>query len=45
MRRNPLILALTAAALNLVNELFGKEQMAGGNVDGGVAVGGRALRL
>jgi hypothetical protein len=33
-------MALTAAALNLVNELFGKEQRAGGNVDGGVAVGG-----
>jgi putative tricarboxylic transport membrane protein len=33
-------MALTAAALNLVNELFGKEQAARGNVDGGVSVGG-----
>jgi putative tricarboxylic transport membrane protein len=33
-------MALTAAALNLVNELFGKEQVARGNVDGGVATGG-----
>ena len=33
-------MALTAATLNLVNELFGKEQTARGNVDGGVAVGG-----
>jgi putative tricarboxylic transport membrane protein len=33
-------MALTAAALNLVNELFGKEQSVRGNVDGGVAVGG-----
>src|SRR5712672_2652996 len=33
-------MALTAAALNLINELFGKEQSAAtrGNVDGGVAV-------
>jgi TctA family transporter len=35
-------MALTAAALNLVNELFGKEQAVGGNVDGGVATGGHA---
>jgi TctA family transporter len=34
-------MALTAAALNLVNEVFGKEQAAG-NVDGGVATGARA---
>jgi putative tricarboxylic transport membrane protein len=34
-------MALTFASLNLINELFGKEQTAGGNVDGGVAVGGR----
>jgi putative tricarboxylic transport membrane protein len=33
-------MALTAASLNLINELFGKEQVVGGNVDGGVAVGG-----
>jgi putative tricarboxylic transport membrane protein len=33
-------MALTAAVLNLVNELFGKEQAARGNVDGGVATGG-----
>jgi putative tricarboxylic transport membrane protein len=33
-------MALTAAALNLINELFGKEQAARGNVDGGVATGG-----
>jgi putative tricarboxylic transport membrane protein len=33
-------MALTAAALNLVNELFGKEQAIRGNVDGGVATGG-----
>ncbi len=33
-------MALTAAALNLVNELFGKEQAAHANVDGGVATGG-----
>ena len=34
-------MALTAAGLNLLNELFGKEQSAAarGNVDGGVAVG------
>jgi putative tricarboxylic transport membrane protein len=32
-------MALTAAALNLVNELFGKEPAARGNVDGGVAAG------
>jgi TctA family transporter len=35
-------MALTAAALNLVNEMFGKEQAVTGNVDGGVKVGGRA---
>jgi putative tricarboxylic transport membrane protein len=33
-------MALTAASLNLVNELFGKEQAVRGNVDGGVATGG-----
>jgi putative tricarboxylic transport membrane protein len=33
-------MALTAAALNLVNELFGKEQAVRGNVDGGVATAG-----
>ena len=33
-------MALTAAMLNLINELFGKEQAARGNVDGGVATGG-----
>src|SRR5258706_7667816 len=33
-------MALTAAALNLVNELFGKEQTIRGNVDGGVAAVG-----
>jgi TctA family transporter len=33
-------MALTAATLNLINELFGKEQANRGNVDGGVAVGG-----
>jgi putative tricarboxylic transport membrane protein len=33
-------MALTAAGLNLINELFGKAKAAGGNVDGGVAVGG-----
>jgi putative tricarboxylic transport membrane protein len=33
-------MALTAATLNLVNELFGKEQAARGNVDGGVATAG-----
>jgi hypothetical protein len=33
-------MALTFASLNLINELFGKEQTARGNVDGGVAVGG-----
>jgi putative tricarboxylic transport membrane protein len=32
-------MALTAAALNLINEMFGKERMAHGNVDGGVATG------
>jgi putative tricarboxylic transport membrane protein len=32
-------MALTAAALNLVNELFGKEPATRGNVDGGVAAG------
>jgi TctA family transporter len=31
-------MALTAAVLNLVNELFGKEQKFGGGVDGGVHV-------
>jgi putative tricarboxylic transport membrane protein len=36
-------MALTAAGLNLVNELFGKEQAARGNVDGGVAVGGHGV--
>jgi putative tricarboxylic transport membrane protein len=35
-------MALTAAALNLVNEMFGREQAVTGNVDGGVKVGGRA---
>jgi len=33
-------MALTAATLNLINELFGKEQLVRGNVDGGVATGG-----
>jgi hypothetical protein len=33
-------MALTAATLNLINELFGKEQAVRGNVDGGVATGG-----
>ncbi len=33
-------MALTAATLNLVNELFGKESTLRGNVDGGVAAGG-----
>ncbi len=33
-------MALIAASLNLVNELFGKEEIVRGNVDGGVAVGG-----
>jgi hypothetical protein len=33
-------MALVAASLNLVNELFGKEEIVRGNVDGGVAVGG-----
>jgi hypothetical protein len=32
-------IALTAAVLNLVNELFGREQSVAGNVDGGVAAG------
>jgi putative tricarboxylic transport membrane protein len=32
-------IALTAAVLNLVNELFGAARSAGGNVDGGVATG------
>jgi hypothetical protein len=32
-------IALTAAVLNLVNELFGAAQNPGGNVDGGVAAG------
>jgi putative tricarboxylic transport membrane protein len=32
-------IALTAAVLNLVNELFGVERSGGGNVDGGVAAG------
>jgi putative tricarboxylic transport membrane protein len=35
-------MALTAASLNLINELFGRQQAVGGNVDGGVAVGGKA---
>ena len=35
-------MALTAASLNLVNELFGQQKSVGGNVDGGVAVGGHA---
>jgi TctA family transporter len=34
-------IALTAAALNLVNELFGAEQKVRGNADGGVATGGQ----
>jgi TctA family transporter len=33
-------MALTAAVLNLVNELFGRDKAVGGNVDGGVATGG-----
>jgi hypothetical protein len=33
-------IALTAAILNLVNELFGAESSIRGNVDGGVATGG-----
>jgi putative tricarboxylic transport membrane protein len=33
-------MALTAAALNLINELFGKNEAVRGNVDGGVDVGG-----
>src|SRR5215469_631201 len=33
-------MALTAATLNLINELFGKEQAVRGNVDGGVATVG-----
>jgi putative tricarboxylic transport membrane protein len=35
-------MALTAATLNLVNELFGKEQAVAAGVDGGVATGGHA---
>src|SRR5579871_62884 len=35
-------MALAAATLNLVNELFGKEQVVRGNVDGGVATGGHS---
>jgi hypothetical protein len=35
-------MALTAATLNLVNELFGKEQAVVAGVDGGVATGGHA---
>jgi hypothetical protein len=35
-------MALTAATLNLVNELFGQERIVRGNVDGGVAIGGHA---
>jgi putative tricarboxylic transport membrane protein len=35
-------MALTAATLNLVNELFGQQRAVQGNVDGGVAVGGHA---
>jgi len=34
-------IALTAATLNLINELFGKEQTVRVNVDGGVATGGQ----
>jgi putative tricarboxylic transport membrane protein len=33
-------MALTAAVLNLVNELFGREKAVRGNADGGVATGG-----
>ncbi len=33
-------MALSAAVLNLVNELFGKEKPALGNVDGGIVTGG-----
>jgi TctA family transporter len=33
-------MALTAATLNLINEVFGPERVAGGNVDGGVDTGG-----
>jgi len=33
-------MALVAAALNLINELFGKQQVLKGNVDAGVATGG-----
>jgi TctA family transporter len=33
-------MALTAATLNLINELFGKESIVRGNVDGGVVDGG-----
>jgi TctA family transporter len=33
-------MALTAAALNLINEVFGPERAATGNVDGGVDTGG-----
>ena len=36
-------MALTAAVLNLINELFGKQQAVGSNVDGGVAVPGHAM--
>jgi hypothetical protein len=35
-------MALTAATLNLINELFGKEQAVVAGVDGGVATGGHA---
>jgi hypothetical protein len=35
-------MALTAATLNLINELFGKEQAVFAGVDGGVATGGHA---
>jgi putative tricarboxylic transport membrane protein len=38
-------LALAAAALNLVNELFGREQMALGHADSGVHVAASALDL
>ena len=33
-------MALSAAVLNLVNELFGREKPVHGNVDGGIATGG-----
>jgi TctA family transporter len=34
-------MALSAAVLNLVNELFGKEKPVRGNVDGGIVTGGQ----